>query len=207
MNRTILLITLIFLLFPVSFLHAKDAEYVVTKILDGDTVVLDSGDTVKYLGISAPRLKKNEGGPEFYAREAARQNKSLVLLKKVRLEFEEERKDAEGRLLAYVFVKKTLVNGELIKLGCAKVALHPTNGKYGDLFKDYEKRASTKSLGLWQENKAKADPYYIGNKRTYVFHKPSCSLADKIPEKSRIVFRTRTDPISVGFVPCKICKP
>jgi micrococcal nuclease len=207
MKYLILVITLVFLIFSVSFLHAKDGEFVVTKIIDGDSVVLDNGDVVTYLGIVAPRLKKNEGGPEFFAREAARQNKGLVLMKKVRLEFEGERKDAEGRLRAYVFVKKTFVNGELVRLGCAKVTPHSDNGKYRDLLTDQERRASSKSLGLWQENKAKTDPYYIGNKRTYVFHKPTCPLADKIPEKSRIVFRTRTDPISVGFVPCKVCKP
>jgi micrococcal nuclease len=206
MKYLLLLIALVFLIFPVSTLYAKDGESVVTKIIDGDTVMLENGDTVKYLGIIAPRLKKNEGGPEFFAREAARQNKSLVLMKKVRLEFEGIKKDDEGRLLAYVFVKKTFVNGELVRMGCAKVAPHPARVKYHDLLTDYEKRASGKSIGLWQENKAKTDPYYVGNKRTYIFHKPSCSLADKIPEKNRIVFRTRTDPISVGYVPCKICK-
>jgi micrococcal nuclease len=201
------LIALIFFLLPISHLHARDVEYVVTKIIDGDTVVLDSGDTLKYLGISAPRLKKNEGGPEFFSREAARQNKSFVLMKKVHLEFEGPKKDAEGRLLAYVFVKKTFVNGEMVKLGCAKAASPSFNGKYRTIIAEYEKRASDKSLGLWQENKVKVDPYYVGNKRTYVFHKPSCPIAGKIPEKSRIIFRTRTDPISVGFVPCKTCKP
>ena len=97
-----------------------------TKVIDGDTVMLENGDIVRYLGIDAPPLKKSEGGPEFYAREAVRQNKSMVLLKKVRLEFDVEKKDHEGRLLAYVYVKNVFVNGELVRLGCARVVVTST---------------------------------------------------------------------------------
>ena len=207
MKHFAFLTALLSLLFLSCSLEAKEIESVVTKILNGDTVVLESGETVRYIGIEAPRLKKSEGGPQFFAREAARQNKGLVLMKKVRLEFDRERKDSEGRLLAYVYVKKLFVNGELVKSGHARAVAQPPNVKYRDLFEGYEKEAAARYVGLWQEKKQDSDTYYVGSKRTYVFHKLSCPQAKKIPEKSRIIFRKRTDPISVGFVPCKICKP
>jgi micrococcal nuclease len=201
---TITLVSLFLSVFPAQ---AKENEFLVTKVIDGDTVMLENGEIVRYLGINAPPLKKNEGGPEFYAREAVRQNKSTVLLKKVRLEFDVTKKDSDGKLLAYVYVKNLFVNGELVRLGCARAVAQPPNVKYQDLLFRYEKEASTKYAGLWQEKKQESGPYYVGNKRSYVFHKPSCPLSNRIPEKNRIIFRTRNDPISIGYVPCKKCKP
>ncbi len=187
--------------------HAKGQEAIVTKVIDGHTVILENGDTVRYIGIEAPALKKNEGGPQFYAREAAKQNKGMVLMKKVRLEYDVEKKDSKGRILAYVYVKKTFVNGELVRTGSARATAQPPNEKYKDLFAKYEKDARERCVGLWQEEKKESDEYYVGNKRTYNFHKPSCSIGDRIPEKSKIIFRNRTDPIKIGYVPCKKCKP
>lgn len=207
MKRILLTIALSFLLLSSLSLNAKEMEYLVTKVIDGDTVVLDSGDVVHYLGVDAPAVKKSEGGPEFYAREAARQNKRLVLLKKVRLEFDVNKKDAEGRLLAYVYVKDTFVNGELVRLGYARAMVKPPDIRYRDLLLRYEKAAAKQCVGLWQEDKKETEPYYVGSKRSYVFHRPSCPLSNKISEKSKIVFRNRTDPISIGYVPCRKCKP
>ncbi len=187
--------------------QAKEKEVLVTKVLDGDTVVLENGDVVRYLGIDAPEMGKKGGGPEFFAREATRFNKQLVLMKKVRLEFDVEKKDAHGRLLAYVYVKKKFVNGELVRLGYARAMVKPPNLAYKDLLLRYQKDAIAKDAGVWQEKKTETEPYYIGNKRTYSFHKPSCPLAKKISEKNRIIFRNRVDPIKIGYTPCKRCKP
>ncbi|MGD0228759.1 MAG: thermonuclease family protein [Syntrophorhabdales bacterium] len=187
--------------------EAKEKEFLVTKVIDGNTFMLENGDIVRYQGIDAPHLKKNEGGPQFYAREAMKYSKGLVLLKKVRLEFDADRKDAEGRLLAYVYVKNTFVNGELVRLGYARANARPPNLMYRDMLLRYEKEASSKYAGLWQEEKSQTNPYYIGNKRTYTFHKPSCPLSNKIPEKNRIIFRDRVDPIRIGYVPCRLCRP
>jgi micrococcal nuclease len=212
MKRFFLVIAFLFLVFPGLSLDAKEKdiraqEYVVTKVIDGDTVILETGEIVRYLGVNAPQIRKNEGGAEFYAREATRQNKNLVLLKKVRLEFDVNKKDAEGRLLAYVYVKNTFVNGELVRLGCARAAVKPPDVKYRDLLLGYEEHASKQYVGLWQEDKQETGPYYVGNKRAYVFHRPSCPASNKISEKSKIIFRTRTDPISIGYIPCPKCKP
>ena len=187
--------------------EAKEKEFLVTRVIDGSTVVLENGDTVRYLGISAPELKKAEGGPKFYAREAAKQNKSMVLMKKVRLEFDVDKKDAEGRLLAYVYVKTVFVNAELVRLGCARADIHPPDIKHKDLLLDYQKQAADRYAGLWQEAKHETEPYYVGNKRTHVFHKPSCPLSNKVPEKSRIIFRSRVDAIGIGYAPCTKCRP
>ena len=182
-------------------------EYTVSKVIDGDSIVLDTGEQVRYLGIDTPELGKKAGGPQFYAKEATTFNKQLVLLKKVRLEFDAERHDAYGRLLAYVFVKDLFVNGELVRRGYAKAMIKPPNVKYKDLLIRYQKEAMSKEIGLWQEKKSDTASYYVGNKRTYVFHRPDCPYAGKIPEKNRIIFRNRLDAIKIGYTPDKRCKP
>jgi endonuclease YncB( thermonuclease family) len=186
--------------------QAGEKEFVVTKVIDGNTIVLENGDIVRYIGIDAPHLKKNEGGPQFFAREAARFNKGLVLLKKVRV-VSEGRKEADGRIIAYVYVKNTFVNGEMVKLGYARVDARQLDERYRELFLRYEKDAAARYAGLWQEQKEETTPYYVGNKRTYTFHRPSCPLSNKVSERNRIIFRDRVDPIRIGYVPCKQCKP
>jgi len=188
-----------------SYVYGK--EYIVNKIIDGDTIQLDSGEVVRYVGIDAPELFSKGKGAEFYAREAARYNKKLVFLKKVRLEFDVEKKDNHNRLLAYVFVKNTFVNAELVRLGYARVSIKPPNLKYKDMLLKLQQKAMEEEKGLWQENKRNTETHYIGNKRSYILHKPSCSLVHKISDNNRIIFRNRIDAIKIGYSPCKICKP
>jgi len=182
-------------------------EYIVKKVLSGDTIQLDTGDIIKYIGAEAPGMALKDGGSEFFAKEARKYNHKLVFMKKVRLEYDQERKDKEGRILAYVFVKKTFVNAELIKLGYAKANIVPPNEKYRTAFLDHEKKASQTEKGIWQEKKRDTEASYIGNKRAYIFHRPSCKSVEKIPDKNKIVFRNRSDAIKIGYVPDKVCKP
>ncbi len=187
--------------------NAIAKEYVVRKIIDGDTIQLESGETVRYLGIDTPELFTKEGGAEFFAREAARYNKKLVFMRKVRLEFDHEKKDQHGRLLAYVFVKDLFVNAELVKLGYAKAMIVPPNTKYKDLLLNHQKKAMEEERGLWQEKKLETETSYVGNKRAYILHRPSCKLVSKISDKNKIIFRSRIDAIKIGYTPCRQCKP
>jgi micrococcal nuclease len=205
MRKAFSIVLIIISLFISNIVCGK--EYVVNKVINGHTVQLDNGETVKYIGIETPELNVKEGGSEFFARQASKYNQKLVFMKKVRLEFDTEKKDKEGRVLAYVFVKNVFINAELIKLGYARTNIVPPNDKYKNMFLDYEKKAQQSEKGLWQETKIDTEASYIGNKRSYVFHRPSCKYVDKIPEKSKIIFRNRADAIKIGFIPDKMCKP
>ncbi len=205
LRRYIASVLLAVLIFPFSVALAKD--YVVRKIIDGETVQLESGEIVKYIGVATPELNRKEGGAEFYARQAVGYNKRLVFMKKVRLEFDTKKKDEKGNLLAYVFVKKTLVNADLIRNGYARADVTGPNVKYRNALLDAEKRARADDKGIWSEKKEDTEKHYVGNKRTSTFHRPTCKMVEKVPEKSKIVFHNRSDAIKIGYVPCKICKP
>ena len=134
-------------------------ESMVTKVIDGDTIRLEDGRLVRYLGIDAPELRKKVKSlwvydPQPFAEEAAKLNKNLVEGKKVLIELDPvlPRQDKFGRLLAYVFIDKIMVNEELVKRGLAKAETHhPLIMKYRKRFWSLEEGAWTGKRGLWAE--------------------------------------------------------
>jgi micrococcal nuclease len=100
----------------------------VSHVIDGDTIILDTGEKVRLIGIDTPEV----GQPCYAA--AAAFSASLVLNKKVDLEFDIDRHDLYGRLLAYVYINDIFVNGSLLKAGYAKPLRFPPNTKYAIIF-------------------------------------------------------------------------
>lgn len=131
---------------------APPQEAAVARVVDGDTVVLSSGERVRYIGINAPELHHPQKPVEWYAREAKEFNRRLVEGKKVRLEFDVERRDKYRRLLAYVFLEDgTFVNAELVRQGYAQVMTYPPNVKHADLFLRLQREARAAERGLWNK--------------------------------------------------------
>ncbi len=118
-------------------------EYLVTKVIDGDTIVLENGEHVRYIGMDTP-----EKGRPYYG-EAKRENERLIKGKKVRLEYDVEKTDRYGRTLAYVYAGDIFVNAELIKNGYAMIYTFPPNVKYAKTFLALQKEARTQKRGLW----------------------------------------------------------
>ncbi|MDO8525041.1 MAG: thermonuclease family protein [Candidatus Omnitrophota bacterium] len=120
-----------------------DDELRVTKVIDGDTIVLENGEHVRYIGMDAP-----EKGRPYYG-EATRENKRLVNGKKVRLEYDVERTDRYGRTLAYVYTRDIFVNAELVGNGYAMIYTFPPNVKYYKTFLALQEEARKQKRGLW----------------------------------------------------------
>jgi micrococcal nuclease len=130
--------------------------YKVTKIIDGDTIEIEGGERIRYIGIDTPErmMRKNDRWiyrPMPFAEESKAYNKKLVLGKKVRLEMDIEPRDRYGRVLAYVFLDEILVNEELIRQGYAHLLTIPPNVKYVEHFKKALKEAKKEKRGLWSD--------------------------------------------------------
>lgn len=122
----------------------------VVRVIDGDTVVLDNGERLRYIGIDTPELHHPTKGVEALADEARRFNASLVLRQRVTVECDVERRDRYGRLLGYCFLKDgTFVNAELVRQGFAKPYTVPPNIKYVERFQAGLQEARTHRRGLW----------------------------------------------------------
>lgn len=121
----------------------REKAFNVTKVFDGDTVEIETGDKVRLLGINSA-----EHG-EYYYQEAKDRLAQLVAKKQVKLESGPEDKDRYGRLLRYVFIDDVFVNQQLLKEGYAIVYFLNPEEKYYLEFKEAEKEAKEKKLGLW----------------------------------------------------------
>ncbi len=134
-------------------LSRSDEKFIVLKVLDGDTIKLANGMTVRYIGIDSPE-NSNNGSMECYAAEAYLVNRQLVEGKAVTLEKDVSDKDKYGRLLRYVYVKldsgfETMVNQYMIREGFARAATYPPDVKYSDLFIELQREAVVLDKGLW----------------------------------------------------------
>jgi micrococcal nuclease len=101
--------------------------------------------------VDTPELHHPQKEVEYYAQEAYRANQKLVEGKKVSLEFDVQKRDRYGRILAYVYVDGFMVNEWLVANGYARVATFPPNVKYAERFRTLEREARKQKLGLWAE--------------------------------------------------------
>lgn len=115
----------------------------VTKVIDGDTIEIETGQKVRLLGINSPETN------EHYYAEAKEKLSNLILGRSVKLESGPEDTDQYGRLLRHVFVDGTFVNLEMIKDGYATVYIVNPDEKYYLELKKAEKDAKDNKLGLW----------------------------------------------------------
>ena len=118
----------------------------VVRVLDGDTVELEDGSRVRYLGIDTP-----EWG-EHYADDATARNRELVEGKTVELERGNRDKDEYGRLLRYVYVDGVFVNAELVAQGYAKAYIFDPDDRYSQVLIQLEQYAKMRQRGLWVVN-------------------------------------------------------
>lgn len=127
----------------------------VVRVIDGDTIqvccVAGKKEKVRYIGINTPETKHAVKGVEYYGKEAAEANRKLVADKTVRLEFDVDRRDKYGRLLAYVYLEDgTFVNALLVQNGYAQIMTIPPNVTHQELFLRLQREAREAGRGLWK---------------------------------------------------------
>ena len=130
----------------------ESVEAQVVRVVDGDTieVVLDGRtEDVRYIGVDTPETVKPGTPVECFGERAARFNESLVGGERVRLQFDRELRDRYGRLLAYVYVGKRLVNAELIRGGYARTLEIEPNTAKAERLSELELAAGQVGRGLW----------------------------------------------------------
>jgi len=118
-------------------------ETYVTKVVDGDTIVIEGGQRVRLLNIDT-----REKGENCYA-EAKERMEELVLLKNITLEADKEDKDQYGRLLRYVYLDDANINMEMVAEGLAVVHIYEPNVKYREQFAEYERQARERGGCVW----------------------------------------------------------
>lgn len=164
--------------------------YIVESVIEGDTIRVGIGnkvEKVRLIGIDCPESQPNDKAK----RDAKRTGQDIETINKmgqeatefvkglikpgqeVRLEFDVQRKDKYGRLLAYVYVFECalcdieaapgfwyetfddglylFLNKTIISKGYATPMTIPPNVKYVELFEKLYKEAREQKRGLWKE--------------------------------------------------------
>ena len=179
--------------------------YTVKWVNDGDTIVLTNGWRVRYIGTDAPEIDHENQKAQPYGYKARSFNKKLVLSQKVVLEFDEERHDRYGRLLAYIFLADgSFLNSRILENGLAFYLHRRPNVKYEKLLLKAQQRAMKAQKGLWHNWKEEKGEY-IGNQRSRRFHLVTCPNAKNIRWKNRTRFSTKWDAFHAGYAPAKKC--
>ena len=129
------------------------------RVVDGDTIELRDGRLVRYIGIDTPEVRRRVAGrwtedPEPFGLAAAAANRALVDGRTVRLEYDIQRTDRYGRLLAYVYVRladgaEVMVNERLVAEGIAQPMTIPPNVRHAERLRALADEARRGRRGLW----------------------------------------------------------
>lgn len=126
------------------------AAVTITKVHDGDTITLSTGEKVRLLQIDSPELSPAECyGDEARGALVGLLNApgQLTLKSDPKL----DKVDRYGRLLRYVYIGKTNINLKLVEIGAAAPYFYRgEKGQFTFQISKAAQKAKAKSLGLWK---------------------------------------------------------
>ena len=127
----------------------------VTKIIDGDGLILDTGQNVRLISIQAPVLAPRDRDPEPYAGESARVLEDMALGRRVQLFYPGVTRARYDRALAHVVTidaagPRVWLNRAMVEQGAARVRLYGSTSARGLDLLQAEQKARNSALGLWK---------------------------------------------------------
>ena len=129
-------------------------DAIITREVDGDTIVVNGGTRIRLIGINTPETHDPRKPVECFGAEAAQHTAALVPPgTPVRLVYDVDRLDRYGRTLAYVYRSSDglFLNAALVRDGFAEAATYPPNVAHADEFVALARSARTAGRGLWGE--------------------------------------------------------
>ena len=139
------IILLIYLLFGSLYSFAE--RYKVTRVIDGDTFVISSGERVRIIGINAPEIS------DLYGSESKQYLINLIENHYVELESDPVNKDKDQyqRLLRYVQLNGLNINEKMIQDGYAFAYLKYNFSKK-DRYRNLQVGAMNQKVGIWSDS-------------------------------------------------------
>jgi len=122
--------------------------YNVTRIIDGDTIEIETGERVRLICIDTP-----EQGEEGYS-EAKNYLENLILNEDVKLVKDISETDRYGRLLRYIYLEDgTFVNELIVYDGYGKSYPYSPDTSLCPEIDEAEDRAKDLEIGIWEKGK------------------------------------------------------
>jgi len=138
---------------PDSLESGLQAE--VIRVIDGDTVIVQYDEkklTVRLIGIDTPETVHPFKPVEYYGKQASAFLTDTLSNQSVKLEFDENKIDKYGRVLAYIYLDDEMINERILEEGYG-YAYTRFPFKYFDEFVALEMEAREAGIGLWQNLK------------------------------------------------------
>jgi micrococcal nuclease len=164
----------------------------VTVVYDGDTIQvrLSSGkeEKIRLIGVDAPETNSEDQEERLKALYSKRFAFKFLYKKQVKIEYDWEKRDKYGRLLAYIWTENgTFFNEFVIKKGfAAAYTRFKYRPEYREKFLKAEEYAKAREKGLW-----KKEPFPLIQKKEFseflgqlVSHEFVC---EKIEDKGNLI--------------------
>lgn len=135
----------------------------VTAVIDGGTIDVQSIGRVRLLGIAAPRLDRQGSASAPYALDARERLSSLVASRWVRLEYDTTNRSSASARSAYVLLDDgTCVNEVLVREGLARATGRASLSRSPQLLHAQEE-AQRQERGIWSPlPNGGSDMYKVG---------------------------------------------
>lgn len=150
-----LVVAIAFIIFPEESQGDLDGPYPVTRVVDGDTIVVaiaGEENKVRLIGIDTPEsVHPDETRNIPYGKISSEFTRDALEGQLVYLEYDVEPNDQYGRILAYVWLDGVMFNKTLLTEGHAVLATYPPNVRYVDEFTELQTQSRNDGKGLWSD--------------------------------------------------------
>jgi len=140
--------------YSADYCHSEhfDKQVSIKYVIDGDTVVLDTGEHVRLIGIDTPELGRNGSDDQTGSVDAHRYLEKLIKdNSRYLLIYDAERHDRHGRLLAHLLTfDRQNIQAQLLSAGLATPLVIPPNLKFLNCYQDSSRNAIAARKGLWK---------------------------------------------------------
>lgn len=120
------------------------------KVIDGDTLLLETGEKVRLMGINTPEIASQFSDEQAGGIAAKAWLETRLRTPELLLEYDEQHYDKYDRLLAHCFLENgEYINAQLLKSGHAMLTLTPPNLRYADRLIAAQAQAEKQRLGVW----------------------------------------------------------
>lgn len=174
-------------------------------VADGDTVTLEDGRRVRYVGINCPETAHDGTPAEPFGLAARRMNQELVAGGTIR--FVAVGRDRYHRVLGAVFLPDgTFVNQALLAAGLGYVLPGEESAPFAEQLLTAQREAMASGQGIWGRLDRRPQPL-VGNRRSKRFHRIDGPDTQKIGKRHRMAFPDYHEAFAAGYAPCKRCFP
>ncbi|MFO7875261.1 MAG: thermonuclease family protein [Desulfovermiculus sp.] len=188
---------------------AEELTARVRWVVDGDTIILSTGHTVRLINIDAPELSRDDQPGQYYAQRS--RQCAVELMSGVVVDVHAGDTDRFDRLLGTVkLADGTAVNKALVAKGAAFVC--PWSPKEQAACNDLlplQRRAMKDGVGFWGTILSLPEDRgpFVGNRRSKRFHTQECTFGQAIHAKNKQGFFTLRQAFQAGFAPGRCCSP